>query len=306
MARYIRYLAPSLTAGDFSIAAQALADSGYSRATPGGAHLTLTARALTLDAGSFLEIDAYGDALWDPFFARALSAAADGFTFTMEYLSVPGHYGEALFFAGRTLQARSWSHGENELAYGPPLNPEEQHGVHVLELYQRRFEILCEHNRELIGHGKVLATENWEVAPHPVRFRAEEETLFSLILVGNVAAEDRERLAGATAFAGWRRRLRCTPSMGLPYAEMRRDGPLDTAIVQEVSRRLNCSAVGLEVPGAARGFHWASAWKGDLEDSGEARSAVEFAQILHPLSFQIGETPGMLFGRGGGGWLAGD
>jgi len=157
----------------------------------------------------------------------------------------------------------------------------------------------------MIGHGKVLATENWEVAPHPVRFRAEQETMFSLILVGNVAAEDRERLAGATAFAGWRRRLRCTPSMGLPYAEMRRDGPLDAAIVQEVSRRLNCSAVGLEVPGAARGFHWASAWKGDLEDSGEARSAVEFAQILHPLSFQIGETPGMLFGRGGG-WLAVD
>jgi hypothetical protein len=303
MARYIRYAAPSLTPDDLSKVAESLRQTGCSLDSPGGVFLHLAVRALTLDSGTFLEIDEDGDALWDLSFARALSAAADGFVSTVKYLSGPGHYGEALFFAGRTLQARSWSNSENDLDYGPVRSADELVGVHVQELYNRRFEILCDPDRGLLTHGRLLASEELEMATHPLEFYAGDETGFALVVVGNVGEGLGEQIVQLTEVAGWRRRIRYSHGLAMPYAELRREGPLEPEVVKELSKRLNGTAVGLEVAGAARPFSWASAYRGALEGISHAGSATDFVRTLDILASQMGETPGTMFGYGPDGWL---
>src|SRR6185437_2871131 len=103
MASYVRYLAPSLMAGDLPKVAQALKESGWPVDSSGGTALHLTVRSLTIDEGTFLEIEGEEDRAWNLSFARSLSAAVAGFVSCVRFISGPGRYGEGLFFTGRTL-----------------------------------------------------------------------------------------------------------------------------------------------------------------------------------------------------------
>lgn len=302
MAHYTGYFAPS--PGSMPSVVQALRDSGYvpSEAGGGDAELRMSVRNLPGDAGEFLRLDQEGGA-WDPVFARALSEELDGFITAVNYESVPGHYAEALFFCGRTIQARSWNASHGDIDYGPPRLPDELLGVHVLDTYKQYFAKLCHHDKDLLADAQIAASEDWEVSPHPVEFDADGELGFSLILLANFAEGFEVRAASDSAMPGWRRRVRRTRGLGFPYVELRGDWPLAQDAVAELSGRLQCSAVGLEVSGAGKEFCWAEAYHGGMEKQGRDQSPAEFIRVLDSLSWQIGEMPGMLFGLGAGGWI---
>lgn len=303
MAHYTGYFAPS-PGSSMPRVVQALRDSGY---VPGetcgaGAELRVTVRTLPGGAGEFLRLDREGG-VWDPVFARALSAELDGFITAVNYESVPGHYAEALFFCGRTLQARSWNAPQGDIDYGPPHLPDELLGVHVLDTYKQYFGALCHHDKDLLADAETVASAAWGVSPHPVTFDAGGELGFSLILLANFAVGFEDRVASDSAMPGWRRRIRRTHGSDFPYVELRGEWPLAQDAVAELSDRLQCSAVGLEVSGAGQEFCWAEAYRGQMEKQGRDRSPTEFIRVLDSLSWQIGEMPGMLFGLGAGGWI---
>ena len=302
MARYTGYLVPSLTGAGLPAVAQVLRDSGYDPGESAGAEagLCLAVRSLTGDTGEFLEIEQSGGP-WDLEFARALSAAVEGFVPAVTYASVPGHYGEALFFCGRTLQARSWNLPQGDIDYGPPRVEAELLGVHVLDSYKRYFAALCDPDRELLVDGRLLASANWGMAPHPVEFRADDETGFSLILLASFRDKFETRSVSDSVVPGWRRRIRYTRGLAFPYVELRGEWPLTRDTVAELSGRLQCTAVGLEVSGGGREFCWAEAYRGALERQGQGNSPADFVRVLSTIGSQIGELPGMLFGFGPGG-----
>jgi hypothetical protein len=301
MAHYSGYFAPSPGAANLAGVAQALRDSGYD---PGEAEaeLRLTVRALPGDADEFLRLDQEGG-VWDPAFARALSAELDGFVAAVNYESVPDRYAEALFFCGRTIHARSWNVSQSDLDYGPPRLPEELLGVHVLDTYKQYFAGLCHHDKELLADGQIVTSAAWGMSPHPLEFGADGEVAFSMIVLANFAEGFEAVAATNSAMPGWRRRVRHTRNLGWPYVELRGEWPLARDAVAELSGRLQCQALGLEVSGAGREFCWAEAHHGAMDAEGRGNSPAEFIRVLDSLSWLIAEMPGMLFGLGAGGWL---
>ena len=300
MARYTRYLIPSLSSATLPLVESALRACGYTPSASGEMFLHAVVRRMVHGTGTFAEVFQSGEGPWDPSFARRLSAVTDGFVSTSEYWSVPEEYGEGLFFAGRTLQARSWPPG---LDCGPERVIGEQMGMHVEDVYLRRFGDLCNADVLLRQYGEIVAEQTWRVTPHVVDFKAEEEGGLTRILVGNAPPEREEQMLSITAVPGWQRRLRRTPESGMAYVELRGNDTFDTAILQQLSAAVHGTALMFQVPGAARTCRWASAYRGAVDESQETERADELLRGLYASCFLIGDVPGMLFGPDEGTWV---
>src|SRR5262245_47567157 len=122
MPRIIRYLVPGLERDTPERLRAALASTGRRITTPDGAGaapprlLRWQVRALAGDAGTCREVDDSDADAWDLSLARSLSQVVDGFVAALTTESTASRYGEALFFAGRTVEARSWFQLGGDLA----------------------------------------------------------------------------------------------------------------------------------------------------------------------------------------------
>jgi hypothetical protein len=303
----IRYLMPSATNDAAAVLTRALARAGrpathvqplpVDRRLPPLPDGTLrwTVRALTGDTGLFLMAQDAGPTRWDLVFARALSAEADGFVVVLDVHPNRGRFGEALFFAGRTIQARSWNAGEGNLDAGPPLMDSERRGTHVAELYEQRFALLCDPDTTRLSAGRLLLAEDWNLPEPWAAFDSATEALGALILASGAPTTS----FLATLAPEWRARRRRTRGLGLPYVELRRDGPLDEAVVVNLSRDRG-TAVGVELSGGGGSYRWAEAWDGVLRHHGATSGSAGFLRTLSAVSAALGEPLGQLFGCGAG------
>lgn len=252
-------------------------------------------RALTGDTGLFLMAQDVGPTRWDLVFARALSAEADGFVAVLDVHPYRGRFGEALFFAGRTIQARSWHADEGDLDVGPPLTDHERLGTHVTDLYEQRFAALCDPDTTRRFAGRLLLAEDWSLPAPGAEFDLAAEAPSALIL-----ATGEPMLSSAAGHApGWRAYRRRTRGLGQPYLELRRNGPLDETLVVTLSRNLG-TAAGVELPGGGGAYRWAEAWDGVLQHQGTTSGAAQFVRTLGAVSAALAEPLGQLLGCGAG------
>ena len=293
MASYSRYLVPSLTPGTLFWVEQALLASGYVPSADGEMLLHATVRKIVHGTGTFAEIFQPGEGPWDPWFARQLSQITDGFVSTITYRPVPGLYGEGLFFAGQTLQVRSWP---PELDYGPPRTDAERTGMSVENLYLRRFGYLCSDDVLARDYSEVVAERTWQVTPNLMRFDPKGEPGLMRMLAGNVPPEKEAQLLAATALPGWNRRLRHAPLVGSPYIELGGGNTFDTEALAQLSAAVDGTALLFHIPGGSRPSRWAGAYKGVVDDGGVNVCADSLLGDIYASCFLLGDVPGMLFG----------
>jgi hypothetical protein len=100
----------------------------------------------------------------------------------------------------------------------------------------------------------------------------------------------------------WRWRAGRTPTLELPYIELRREGRFDEAQLVALSDALSCPASAVELTSGGAPFRWAEANRGVLDDTGVGVGSEELIKVLFRAVFFMTEGPGLIFGRGNDGW----
>ncbi|QSQ22759.1 hypothetical protein JY651_48000 [Pyxidicoccus parkwayensis] len=238
---------------------------------------------------------------WDLDFFRALSAVTEGVVVGMEQYDLLTRRGLATFFSGRTLEVALEDGGLTSTTLGSPPLYQALGGSTLEGVYEERFGDLCNTLPYRLRLGEVLAAGDWTVTPPTSDFVPEVLPTESLLVLANVE-EPAWRAAAPHLAPGGRWRAGRGPTLNAPFIELRHPGPFDEARVTAISDELACPVSALELVSAGAPFRWAEANQGALENTGRAEAGAEFLKALFRSVFFMGEGPGLLFGRGPGGW----
>lgn len=239
--------------------------------------------------------------VWDPLLTRDLSAETGGFAVSVDASRGLGQAGCAVFFAGRTLAFLSENLGEAPSAIG--FAPDR--GM-AMPASQRVHAAFVGFYTQLTGLPYPAPDAGRRLAPVTAtgchrasswRPRAGDERPLALAVFPLVAADefaaawDTVEAAVATA---WRWRPARTLPAGIPYIVLTREGQLDMALCDALTRRLDvpAAAIGLNEPGAE--FDWWRAQPGQVAQHGASLGAAAFVHRLMPALSALGERPGIL------------
>ncbi|CAM3971534.1 hypothetical protein [Corallococcus exiguus] len=238
---------------------------------------------------------------WDLDFFRALSSVVDGVVVGMDLYDLRSRRGLASFFSGRTMEVALEDGGLPQIALGAPPPHLLLGGASLESVYEERFGNFCNSVSSLLRVGEVLEEGHWEVAPPATDYVLETLPPESLLVLSNVEASDWSAVAGQLA-PGGRWRAGRTPSLKTSFVELRHPGVFDEARVIAISKALACPVSAIELVSGGSPFRWVEANQGDLESSGVGATGMDFFNTLGRAVFFLGEGPGLVFGRGSGGW----
>ncbi|NRD58228.1 hypothetical protein HRD49_26390 [Corallococcus exiguus] len=238
---------------------------------------------------------------WDLDFFRALSSVVDGVVVGMDLYDSLSREGLASFFSGRTMEVALEEASSPLIALGGPSLHLLLGGASLESVYEERFGNFCNSVGSLLHVGEVLEEGHWEVSPPATDYVLETLPPESLLVLSNVEASDWSAVAGRLA-PGGRWRAGRTPSTKTSFVELRHPGVFDEARVIAISKALACPVSAIELVSGGSPFRWVEANQGDLESSGVGATGMDFFNALGRAVFFLGEGPGLVFGRGSGGW----
>ncbi|NNC01366.1 hypothetical protein HJC10_00625 [Corallococcus exiguus] len=312
---FIKAFAPGVGTEAADRLEEALAKTGraiHSREWGGGAKLAAgsgprpfswqVVRA-TAGGGTVLTLHDGPAERWDLDFFRALSSVVDGVVVGMELYDLLSRQGLASFFSGRTMEVALEEASSPRIALGGPSLHLLLGGASLEDVYEERFGALCLSVPALLHEGEVLEEGHWEVAPPATDYVRETLPPESLLVLSNVEASDWSAVAGRLA-PGGRWRAGRTPTLKTSFVELRHPGVFDEARIIAISEALACPVAAIELVSGGSPFLWAEANQGTLESVGLSMTGVDFFKALTRSVFFLGEGPGLVFGRGSGGWHA--
>jgi hypothetical protein len=244
---------------------------------------------------------------WDPCLLRALSAITDGFVVGLESDRGREHYALGAMFAGRTLETMVW-----DIAFPPPTPPgighppeyERQPGWEVAETkYEHWFQLLCDVWWEgQPWRSQVLAAGEWEVSAAVDGYPVDDETATTRVVLAHVSDEQVLDALPRMDAHGWRWRSFITPKLAAPMIELAREGSLDPSQVAAWGRILECSYAGFEVPGSGEPPRTIEGYRDTVDRQLHSPGLETLLLPLGQFGSVLGETPGLMFGRGDTGW----
>lgn len=243
---------------------------------------------------------------WDPRFLRALSAITDGFVVSVESFRGREHYALGAMFAGRTIETMVWDVAFPQDPPGigyPPWYPILNGGEVSETKYETWFRLLCDLGWERQPwQYKVLVAGEWEVSAAVDGYPVDGETPTTRVVLAHVEDEQLIRALPQMDAHGWRWRSFITPKISSPLIELAREGSFDPSQIAAWGRLLSCSYAAFEVPGAGGPPRTIEGYQ-DIVDRELHEPGLDTLILpLGQFGSVLGETPGLMFGRGDIGW----
>jgi hypothetical protein len=243
-----------------------------------------------------------GGARWDLRFLRALSAVADGFVVGLDDFRGRERYGLGAMFAGRTIEIAEWEAGKDSTGIGRPPYYDALPGHVAGAKYENWFRQLCDLGwARQPERTRVLVAGEWELSPPLDGYAVDDEIATTRVLLALEEPRFRQALPELGA-AGWRWRAMATPKIAEPMIELARESALDVAQVAAWGRALDCTFVAFEVAGGGQPVRTVGG-RGDLVEVERSEPGFEPPLLaIGQFASVLGETAGMLFGRGDSDW----